>query len=312
MADLTLLGLRVLREVAARGSFSAAAEALGYTQSAVSRQVASLEAAAGTTLFARTNRGVLLTEAGAVLARHSTAVLDQLATAERELAARSRRGVRRLRLGAFPTATAALVPMAITRLRAVAPELSVTLREGTTPTQLRRVAAGAVDVAVVVADPERAPADDPGIAVEWLLDDPLLLAVGRAHRLAGVPSVTPAELAGERWVVGSVNAAEGLLGAWAAGDWTPRVAFVARDWTAKLGLVAEDHGVTIVPGLSAPAVRQDVVLVRIADAGASRRVVLARPADATTAAPAQALCRALQAVAAELLEQPRGAARAAG
>src|SRR5436190_20645694 len=86
VTELTLTGMRVVYEVAARGSFTAAADALGYTQSAVSRQVASLESAAGTALFERGPRGVRVTEAGSALVRRAGAVLDELSAAERELA----------------------------------------------------------------------------------------------------------------------------------------------------------------------------------------------------------------------------------
>lgn len=296
MSELTVAGLRVLREVAAVGSFSAAAQRLGYTQSAISRQVAGLEVVAGTPLFTRTNRGVRLTEAGALLARHAGAVLDRLAVAERELAARSGGPARRVRLGAFSTAMAALVPRAINRLSELAPELSVTLREGTTPVQLRRVAAGTLDVAVVGADLDRVAREHPEVAAEWLLDDPLLLAVGQAHPLALAPSITPDELEHEAWVIGSADSSEGLLGAWVTADWAPRVAFTARDWTAKLGLVAQGLGVTIVPRLAAHAVPKDIVLVRIADPRANRPVLVTRPAHATTGHPAQTLVTALRAV----------------
>ncbi|HWN33359.1 MAG TPA: LysR family transcriptional regulator [Pseudonocardia sp.] len=299
MTEFTVVGLRVLREVAAMGSFSAAAQALGYTQSAISRQVAALEATAGGALFTRTNRGVRLTEAGAVLVRHGAAVLDQLAAAEHELASRAGRGARRVRLGGFPSAMATLVPRAITRLRGIAPELTVTLREGTTPALLRRLAAGSVDVAVVGAELDRVTREHPELAAEWLLDDPLLLAVGRAHPLATAASVTPGELARERWIIGSTDSSEPLLGAWVAADWTPEVAFTARDWAAKLGLVAAGLGVTIVPGLSAAAVPDGVLCVRIADPRASRPVLLARPASATTGEPSQAVVVALRASAAE-------------
>lgn len=296
MPELTVTGLRVLREVAAVGSFSAAAQRLGYTQSAISRQVAGLEAVAGNPLFTRTNRGVRLTETGALLARHAGAVLERLAVAERELAARSGGPARRVRLGAFSTAMAALVPRAVNRLSELAPELSVTLREGTTPVQLRRIAAGTVDVAVVGADLDRVAREHPGVAAEWLLDDPLLLAVGQAHPLALAPCITPDELEHEAWVIGSADSSEGLLGAWATADWAPRVAFTARDWTAKLGLVAQGLGVTIVPRLAARTVPKDIVLVRIADPRANRPVLVARPAHATTGHPAQTLVTALRGV----------------
>src|SRR3954467_1840466 len=94
--------LRVLREVATRGSFSAAADALHFTQSAVSQQIAALEREAGTTLVERNARGVRLTEAGEILVRHADAILARLADAEAELEALTDLRGGRLRLAAFP------------------------------------------------------------------------------------------------------------------------------------------------------------------------------------------------------------------
>src|SRR3954449_12041199 len=108
MADLNVTGLRVLREVAAQGSFTAAARTLGYTQSAVSRQVAGLEKAAGTALFDRAARGVSLTDAGEALLQRAGTVLDELDAAQQELAGMAEPGTGRVRVGAFPTAVAGL------------------------------------------------------------------------------------------------------------------------------------------------------------------------------------------------------------
>src|SRR3954451_21458999 len=123
--------LRVLREVAARGSFSAAAEALAYTQSAVSQQMAALEREAGTTLVERNARGVRLTDAGRALVAHADVIVALLAGAdeEREAIAGLRGG--RLRVASFPTAGAALMPLAIARFRERHPgvELSMDLAE---------------------------------------------------------------------------------------------------------------------------------------------------------------------------------------
>src|SRR5262249_15456026 len=103
MAELSTTGLRVLREVAALGSFTAAARSLGYTQSAVSRQVAGLETAAGTPLFERAARGVRLTEAGEGLLVRAARVLEELDAAQRELEGMSEPAAGWLSVGAFPT-----------------------------------------------------------------------------------------------------------------------------------------------------------------------------------------------------------------
>src|SRR5919108_4591837 len=115
--------LRVLREVAAQGSFSAAAEALSYTQSAVSQQIAALEREAGTTLVDRGARGIRLTDAGEALVRHADAILARLAEAEAELEAIAGLRGGRLRLAAFESAAATLMPLAIAAFRARHPAI---------------------------------------------------------------------------------------------------------------------------------------------------------------------------------------------
>ncbi|HZB75746.1 MAG TPA: LysR family transcriptional regulator, partial [Solirubrobacteraceae bacterium] len=105
--------MRVLREVAARGSFSAAAEALSFTQSAVSQQIAALEREAGATLVERSARGVRLTDAGQAVVRHADAILAKLSEAEAELEAIAGLRGGRLRMSAFESAAATIMPVAI-------------------------------------------------------------------------------------------------------------------------------------------------------------------------------------------------------
>ena len=124
--------LRVLREVAATGSFSAAAEALAFTQPAVSRQIATLEAEAGARLVERGARGIRLTPAGELLLEHAEVILDRLAAAEHQLDALSGLDGGRLRLGAFPTANATLIPLALTAFYAEYPSVCLSLTECTT------------------------------------------------------------------------------------------------------------------------------------------------------------------------------------
>ncbi len=275
MADFSVTGLRVLCEVASRGSFTAAAGSLGYTQSAVSRQVAVLEAAAGARLFERAPRGVRLTDAGNTLLVHAAGVLEQLDSARRELTGLRVLASGRLRVGAFPTAIAALLPRTLAAFGASYPGVTLSLREGTTPSQLRRLAAGASELAVVGVPPSEL-LDREHLTLEPLLEDPLLLALARAHPLARRRVVDLADLADEQWVTASTDPAEMLLGVWPALGWQPRIAFIAREWTAKLGLVAAGLGVTVVPGLAASAVREDVALVRVRSVPpVQRRVAIA-------------------------------------
>src|SRR5918995_188082 len=117
--------LRVLREVAACGSFSAAADSLAYTQSAVSQQIAALEREAGTTLVERSARGVRLTDAGRTLVEHADVILARLADAEAELEAIAGLRGGRLRLAAFPSAGSTIAPAAIARFRAQHPDVDI-------------------------------------------------------------------------------------------------------------------------------------------------------------------------------------------
>jgi DNA-binding transcriptional LysR family regulator len=300
MSEFSIAGLRALREVAERGSFTAAADALGYTQSAVSRQVAGLEAAAGAPLFDRAARGSLLTDAGTTLLRHAVGVIDQLDAAQRELEGLQTLATGRLRVGAFATAVASLLPRAMAAFRAQHGAIDVSLREGMSPAQLRRVASGATDLAVVGRLPGQ-PLDDRGLVLEALLDDPLLIAVARAHPLARQRTVDLDELAGERWIITSTSAGDPFHTLWDSVAWQPQVAFVAREWTAKLGLAAAGLGLTLVPGLAATAARDDVALVRIrSERPAVRTVSLATRADSALPAYARAFADALHEVAAEL------------
>ncbi|MET8874012.1 LysR family transcriptional regulator [Nocardia sp. NPDC004604] len=308
MGEFTIVGLCVVREAARCGSFSTAAEHLGYTQSAVSRQIALMEQAAGRALFERHARGVQVTEAGRIVLRHAETVLSGLGSVRQELDDLAARPPATLRVGAFSTAMAALVPRAIA---ATAPRLArVPLREGTSPRLLSAVTRGRLDLAVVT-ETRNLPADT---EIEPLLDDPLLIAVSPEHELANRVSVTPEQLRGARWIAGSPDPSSTLLGAWTDATWEPEIAFVARDWFAKLGLVAAGMGITVVPGIAAPVLPQGIALVRIDHPAAVRttsvvHVSKARPGiqdnQARDAEPRQIFIEALRDAAADLAAEVR-------
>src|ERR671932_1157055 len=163
--------MRVLREVAVRGSFSAAAEALSFTQSAVSQQIAALEREAGAVLVQRSARGVRLTEAGEAVVRHTDAILARLAEAEAELEAIAGLHGGRLRLAAFESAGSTLMPLAIAgfRERHPAVELSMTLTEP--EDSLPQLRAGELDLALTFD--AHGGANVEGIALRPLIDDPM-------------------------------------------------------------------------------------------------------------------------------------------
>jgi DNA-binding transcriptional LysR family regulator len=273
--DVSTTSLRVLRAVAERGSFSAAAVELGYTQSGISRQVAALEKEAGHSLFERRTGGVRPTSAGQALLRHGTVVLDALEAAQRELAGEPA-GRTEVRLGAIISAGAVLLPQALRTLRLRAPGLAVTTREGTTPALVRAVRAGSLDLAVVAARPPFRPPDDelPALAVETLAEARLLVAAPATGRFAGRTSVEVAELADVDWIASPGTSTEPLLGVWPGLAGRPRVAHSARDWLTKLQLVAAGCGLTTVPSNLAAVLPEGVRLLQVSDGTDERRRLL--------------------------------------
>lgn len=275
MAAFTLTGLRVVREVAAHGSFTAAADALGYTQSAVSRQVALMEAAAAAPLFERLPRGVRPTAAGRVLLRHAAGVLDRVEAASLELGGLRDRLEGRLAVGAFPTALSLLVPRALARLGRVHPGLVVSLREGPTPTHLRRLRAGRIEVAVVAVGDGLPGYELAGLRTDLLLEGGLLLAVAEGHRFARRERVDVSELEHEPWIVGDSGGEGPDFGVWPGTPGRPRIAYAVRGWPGRLGLVAAGLGVATVPEMAVGTMPPGVRLVAVDEAHPIRRAALA-------------------------------------
>jgi DNA-binding transcriptional LysR family regulator len=277
--------LEVFRTVARHGSITVAARQLRFTQSAVSRQIAALEAEVGARVFDRLPRGVALTEEGRSLLPHAEAVLDRLTAARRDLDALRGLGGGRLRVGAFPTAVAALVPRALAAFREAHPDVALSLLEGLTPALLERLAAGDADVAVVSSSPSGL-LDDSRFALRHLLDERLLVAVARGHRLARRRRVRLADLADDPFVVGSATAEETLLRASLPSGFQPRIDLVAAEWTGKLGLVAAGLGVALVPALAVRGTPADIVLLRLHPDDESVRQVFAATVAGRTPSPA--------------------------
>jgi DNA-binding transcriptional LysR family regulator len=280
--------LEVFREVARRGSLTAAASALGYTQSAVSRQIAALERDTGTRLFDRLARGMRLTDEGRCLLGHAHAVLERLDAARGDLTALRTLDAGRLRLGAFDTAEAALLPRALAAFRAEHPRVVLSLAQANTPELLAALSAGELDLAIVSVYPGADPIDKTRYALRLLAEDPLLVALARDHPLAGARRLRLADLAAESWIEGNPSGTSALVSACLRAGFQPRVAFPVREWTAKQGFVAAGLGLALVPRLGASAVRADIVLVPLAPEDAPVRVVHAATPRPAGTAPAVA------------------------
>jgi len=272
--------MKVLREVATRGSFSAAAEALSFTQSAVSQQIAALEREAGAVLVERSARGVRLTEAGEAVVRHAEAILARLAEAEAELEAIAGLRGGRLRMAAFESAGASIMPLAIAqfRKRHVAVELSLALEEA--DDAIARLRSGDLDLALAEGAVER-PGVPEGVELVHLLDDPMYLALPTDHPLANKPRLRLSDLADDAWIQGqpgSTCACNRLaLRACQAAGFEPRVSFESSDWTAVQGLVAAGVGVALIAELGTTTVRDDIVIRDLGRQIDDRKVYAAVP-----------------------------------
>ena len=258
---LNVARLKVLKEVAYRGSFSAAASALSYTQSAVSQQIAALEAEAGTALLERHPRGVSLTAAGQTLVGHAEGILARLDAAEASLSAIAGLRGGRLRVASFPTAGATLMPLAIAEFRASYPQVELTLAEGEPEAIVARLRAGDLDLALLFEFAgESLPAQD--IARTDLLEDPMYLALPRAHPLAARERLRLQDLASEAWVQTSSSSpcARHVVRSCHAAGFEPNVAFESDDYQTVQGLVAAGVGVALIPELALSVVREDVAI----------------------------------------------------
>src|SRR3954471_22204725 len=176
--------LRVLREVAARGSFSEAADALSYTQSAVSQAVATLEAELGVTLIERDRGAIRPTAAGSALVDRADTILAQLDAAEEEVSAIAGARGGRLRIASFPSAGATLMPVAIATFRAAHPDVELSLAEGEPEDMVPRLRGGEFDLALLFEF--RGVGDKLGAGMRRfeLLEDPMRLALPSGHPVA--------------------------------------------------------------------------------------------------------------------------------
>ncbi|MEU5699339.1 LysR family transcriptional regulator [Streptomyces aurantiacus] len=251
--------LRVLRAVAATGSFSAAGRELGCTQPAVSQQMKALEASVGTPLLIRTGREMRLTQAGEALVRHAAGIIAGLTAAEEEVAAIAGLRAGRVRLVSFPSGSSTLVPTALAALRAAHPGTRVSLEEAEPPRSVEMLREGDCDV--TLAFRYEGAAGSEGVE-EWadlvirpLLTDRLVGLVPEGHRLARAGAVAIGDLADEPWIAGCPRCRGQLVEVCERAGFTPRIDFATDDYPAVVGLVGAGLGVAVLPELAIESVR---------------------------------------------------------
>lgn len=280
--------MRVLREVAVRGSFSAAAESLSFTQSAVSQQIAALEREAGVVLVERSARGVRLTEAGEAVVRHAESILARLAEAEAELEAIAGLRGGRLRMAAFESAGSSLMPPAIAEFRSRHPAVELSLALGEPEDTLPQLRAGDIDLALVFGSSPTMTAE--GVELTHLLEDPLRLVLPAGHALASKRQPRLADLAEEAWIGGAVGCECNRLISRACMPYgfDPHIAFQTDDYSAVQGFVAAGVGVSLIAELGLTSVRDDVIVRSLGRETPVRHIFAATPGGSGYRSPAVA------------------------
>jgi DNA-binding transcriptional LysR family regulator len=278
---LSPIRLRVLIALSGSDSFSQAAEALDYTQSAVSKQLAALEREVGTQLVQRQVRPIRLTPAGEALARHAKRILEGLAAAEAELDAIAALETGRLRIGTYASAGATLVVQAVAAFRRRHPGIELSLVEAGRDKLLQDVRSGELDVAAVFDFPALGLTIDEGLEARHLLDEPHSLLLPPDHRLARKTRVAIADLRDEDWLFPTLapdSPTQKLFTAvCAAAGYEPRIVFRVNDCEMHQALVAAGVGLGFLPQLALHPIHPGVIVKPVAEAPKRRILAVALP-----------------------------------
>ena len=283
---LDLRRLRLLRELNERGTIAAVAEALQFTPSAVSQQLAMLEREAGIPLLERAGRGVRLTDPALVLVEHADALLERAALAEADLAAAAGTVVGRARIAAFQSVSLRLALPAMEALGRSAPRLRCELVEAEPEDAIPALALGDVDLVLGDAWHAQARPLPPGLQRHELLSDAVLLCLPAEHPAAlRHPGAVPlAELAGDPWATGYPDMGwEDMTQRTCRehGGFEPDLRHRTDDATIALGLAAHGLAVALLPQLALPHEHPGIVLRPITGAPLTRAIfAVTRTTDA--------------------------------
>jgi DNA-binding transcriptional LysR family regulator len=298
---LNLDRLRALHAVSEHGSIIAAAETLNVTTSAVSQQLAKLEAETGQTLLERYGRGVRLTDAATALVLRTHRVLSLLEEAEAELEANDTAVAGPITIAAFATAARGLAPQAIAALRRRYPQLAITFHEQEPGESIPKLVRRDVDL-IIVNDWQNAPLALPdGLTRAPLFDDVADIALPPGHRLARARRVRLRELSGETWIAWQAGSIchDFLLHTLRKEGHDPKITHTAGEYATQLALVAAGLGACILPRLGRGPVPRGVSVVP-SEPALKRHVYAAWRTHATRRSAIRAAVEQLQLAAATL------------
>lgn len=295
----------LLTEAADRGSISAAADAFAITPSAASQQLARLEAEVGQPLVERLPRGIRLTDAGRAMALRGRRVRGELRGAQADLDSFANLDRGALTMGAFPTASSSVLPLALTRFARKHPDVRVTVRSALLVGLLDLLRAGEVELAILW-DYEWNRVEDESLRVSHLLDDPTVLVVPANSELLEQPAVDLSELSEQKWITRAENhpVAEMLHRSCRLAGFEPAVSHESHDYQEAQAMVAAGLGIAIAPRLALTNRRHDVRLLSF-DSRApapTRRILLASPANRAPTPAVEAMAETLRAVASTFVD----------
>jgi DNA-binding transcriptional LysR family regulator len=307
---LDLKRLRVLREVAERGSFSAAAESLYVSQSAISQGIAALEAEVGAPLLLRLRSGTVLTEAGTLLVAHGDAAIARLDQAERELDELSGMRAGELRIVSFPSASATILTRAARIFQERFPNIHLLLDEGDPEDSLPMLRRGESDIAIVY-DFELEPlGPDRDLVFTGLLDEDMHLALPPDHPLARCAAVRLEELSDDAWLCGNSEAScrRLTIGVCERAGFHPDISYQSNDYTVMQALIAAGMGVTLLPDLALLLRNPGIAVVEVEPNPPVRRVWATTLEVGSRSAAADAMVEILTEVGAEVGDEVCAAA----
>ncbi|MEL4317988.1 LysR family transcriptional regulator [Leifsonia sp. YIM 134122] len=288
--DLDSHSLRTVLAIAEHGSITAASEALGYSQPAISQHVKRLEARIGMPVLERTGRSVRLTEAGTVLARHAQTVATALDAAAGEIAELQGLRAGRVRIAAFPSASATIVPRLLAAMAERHPAVAISYLEAEPPEAVAAVRENRADIALTFSYP--GDQDDPhresarGLSVRTVGREPVHVVLPASHPQAAAASVDIAALGDESWIAGCPRCRGHLVELCAASGFLPRIGYETDNFVAVLGMVAAGLGVATLPRLALASTRLPAGVVALPTTHADHRTLNVVTAEGAERVPA--------------------------